>query len=243
MLNPSLAIEAQSPATIVAAYRPFEHAEYETIAPPTFANDDQQRARELAKAIVGLLQEGNAAVTVPLPRSADDRLEAPTRSGGLAGFVDGDQIKFAVVAELKRDGETMALVFRLARPASETVAELPQPAKPGLPKWRLKRALAFIESNIGNPISLNDLAQAAGLSPVYFGAQFRLATGLPPHEYVLRRRICRAQQLLLEPNSAVLDVALSVGFQTQAHFSTVFKRIAGETPSRWRRQRMNGEAA
>jgi len=83
-------------------------------------------------------------------------------------------------------------------------------------------------------ITLQDLALAAGLSRMYFAAQFRAATGLRPHEYLLKRRIERAVELLKRAEISLVDVALTVGFQTQAHFTTVFKRFAGDTPYQWR---------
>src|SRR6202008_2860377 len=83
-------------------------------------------------------------------------------------------------------------------------------------------------------ITLATLAQVAGLSRMYFAAQFRAATGCRPHECVLRKRIERAQQLLLETSEPLVSIALGVGFQSQAHFSTVFKRFAGMSPNQWR---------
>lgn len=107
-----------------------------------------------------------------------------------------------------------------------------------LPKWRLTRVLKYIDANIGEPITLAHLAAAAGLSRMYFAKQFRAATGIRPHDYVLRKRIERAQQMLAKP-AALVDIALSVGFQTQAHFTTVFKRFVGTTPCQWRREQPN----
>jgi AraC-like DNA-binding protein len=74
---------------------------------------------------------------------------------------------------------------------------------------------------------------------MYFARQFRAATGMRPHDYVLRKRIERAQLMLAVTPNALVDVALSVGFQTQAHFTTVFKGIVGITPCRWRREQPN----
>jgi AraC-like DNA-binding protein len=105
----------------------------------------------------------------------------------------------------------------------------------GLSSRRLMRVLAYIEAHIGEPITLANLAATAGLSRMYFARQFRAATGIRPHKYVLRRRIERAQQLLTATSDALVDIALSVGFQTQAHFTTVFKKIVGNTPRQWRR--------
>jgi len=124
----------------------------------------------------------------------------------------------------------------IAPPASEADAR-PAPRRrcSPLPTWRLKRTLTYIETHLDGAVSLADLAAAAGLTRMHFAAQFRVATGLRPHEFLLRRRIERAQELLASPNQTLVDVALSVGFQTQAHFTTVFKRFVGETPHRWRR--------
>jgi AraC family transcriptional regulator len=143
------------------------------------------------------------------------------------------------VGKLNRSAEN---AMRLALVASlvETLVPAPpaytcRPAVPGLSNRRLMRVLAHIDAHIGEPITLANLATTAGLSRMYFARQFRASTGIRPHEYVLRRRIERAQQLLTATSDALVDIALSVGFQTQAHFTTVFKKIVGNTPRQWRR--------
>ncbi len=109
-----------------------------------------------------------------------------------------------------------------------------------LPKWRLRRALDFIEANLGQPIGLADVAASTGLTRMHFAAQFRSTTGYSPHTYLLRRRIEHAQTLLRSSALSVLDVALSCGFGSHAHFTTVFGRMVGEPPNSWR-ARMRGE--
>jgi AraC-like DNA-binding protein len=130
----------------------------------------------------------------------------------------------------------LAIVLRLLTLRSNTVPAQARPPRTALPKWRLKRAFDYIEEHLAEPVTLADVAAYAGLSRMYFAAQFRAATGLRPHEYLLRRRIERAQDLLSTSCLTLVEVALSVGFQTQAHFTTVFKRFAGDTPHQWRRQ-------
>ncbi|MEW6148553.1 MAG: helix-turn-helix transcriptional regulator, partial [Pseudomonadota bacterium] len=83
-------------------------------------------------------------------------------------------------------------------------------------------------------ITLEHLAAVAGLSRMHFAAQFRAAVGMRPHEYLLKCRIERAQELLKQGDVSLVDTALTVGFQTQAHFTTVFKRFVGDTPYQWR---------
>ncbi|WP_341992364.1 AraC family transcriptional regulator [Azorhizobium sp. AG788] len=128
----------------------------------------------------------------------------------------------------------LAIVSRIATLLAEAEDHAPRRVKSALPKWRLKRVTEFVDAHLAETITLADLAEAAGLTRMHFAAQFRVATGVRPHEYLLRRRIARAQELLAVPGASLVDVALSVGFQTQAHFTTVFKRFTGQTPHRWR---------
>ncbi|HSI39903.1 MAG TPA: AraC family transcriptional regulator [Xanthobacteraceae bacterium] len=110
----------------------------------------------------------------------------------------------------------------------------PERVRSGLPNWRLKRVKAYVEDNLSESVTLAGMAAAAGLSRMHFAAQFRVATGLRPHDYVLHRRIEAAQAMLIESGESLVQIALAVGFQTQAHFTTVFRRIVGDTPHQWR---------
>jgi AraC-like DNA-binding protein len=122
-----------------------------------------------------------------------------------------------------------------ARTAVEPVEIKPKRRHVGaLQKWRLKRVVEYIDSHLAAKITLSDLAAVAGLSQMYFASQFRLATSQGPHEFLLKRRIGRAEALLLNTTMPILEIALTVGFQTQAHFTTVFKRFVGCSPHRWR---------
>jgi AraC family transcriptional regulator len=132
-----------------------------------------------------------------------------------------------------------AIVARLLARAVERMPQAARRASP-LPKWRLRRALDFIEANLAQPIGLADVAASTGLTRMHFAAQFRSTTGYSPHAYVLRRRIEHAQMLLRSTALSVLDVALSCGFGSHAHFTTVFGRMVGESPNSWR-TRMRGK--
>jgi AraC family transcriptional regulator len=134
----------------------------------------------------------------------------------------------------------LAAVARLVETLEPSQSQTEKPrAVTALPKWRLMRVLKYIDANIGEPITLANLANTAGLSRMYFAKQFRAATGIRPHDYILRKRIGRAQQMLAAKPAALVDIALSVGFQTQAHFTTVFKKFVGSTPCQWRREQPN----
>jgi AraC family transcriptional regulator len=103
-----------------------------------------------------------------------------------------------------------------------------------LQKWRLKRVVEYVDLHLSAKITLAELAAVAGLSRMHFASQFRAATNLRPHEFVLRRRVQRAEELLQNTTTPIVEIALSMGFQTQAHFTTIFKRFVGSTPNRWR---------
>ncbi|MBR0692753.1 helix-turn-helix domain-containing protein [Bradyrhizobium lablabi] len=108
-----------------------------------------------------------------------------------------------------------------------------------LPKWRMKRLEQYLSANIHRPISLGDMAAVAGLSKMHFAAQFRAATGFRPHEYLLLKRVEHAKAAMLQTTMPLVEVAFSVGFNAQAHFSTVFKRFTGMSPARWKQEYQN----
>jgi AraC family transcriptional regulator len=103
-----------------------------------------------------------------------------------------------------------------------------------LQKWRLRRVTEYVDGHLSNRITLLDMAAVAGLSRMHFASQFRVATGVRPHEFLLRRRVRRAQELLQNTTMSIVEIALTVGFQTQAHLTTVFKQFVSCTPGRWR---------
>lgn len=121
-------------------------------------------------------------------------------------------------------------------PASELqrVSAWSRPVRGGLPFWRLKRVLAYIDDNLGRDITLADLAAIACLSAHHFSELFRQSMGTSPYRYVLNRRIECAKVLLRESMLGVLDVALAVGFSDQSHFSKVFRRATGMAPGMYR---------
>jgi AraC family transcriptional regulator len=120
------------------------------------------------------------------------------------------------------------LVMHIAR------LRLPLRTIGALPKWRLQRVQEYIDTHLDSALSLANLASVVGLARMHF-AQFRAATGHRPHEYVLSRRIETAKAMLSSTNMPIAEVALSVGFNAQSHFSTVFKRLTGASPARWKR--------
>lgn len=110
----------------------------------------------------------------------------------------------------------------------------------GLPPRRLQRVLEHVKENIEKDLSVAEMAQVVGMSQYYFSKLFKLSTGTTPHQYVMRQRVERAQELLRDTNTALVEVATHVGFETQSHFTSVFRRLVGITPKKFRELRSDG---
>lgn len=106
-----------------------------------------------------------------------------------------------------------------------------RPRRETLTPMRLRRVMDYVESNLDQPLGIDDLAAQAGISAFHFARAFKAATGLPPHQHILRRRAERAHDLLRERRDRSLaDVAASVGFFDQSHLGQVLRRLFGLTP-------------
>jgi AraC family transcriptional regulator len=99
---------------------------------------------------------------------------------------------------------------------------------------RLTRILRYIDEHLDDRIRAGKLATMAGLSRSHFSRAFQAATGDPPQRYVLKRRVCRARELLAHDAPTIAEVAVRTGFSSQAHLSTAFREEVGTTPARYR---------
>ncbi|HEX6999514.1 MAG TPA: AraC family transcriptional regulator [Gammaproteobacteria bacterium] len=107
----------------------------------------------------------------------------------------------------------------------------------GLAPWQVRAVTAHIEANLDRPLRSGDLAKLVRLSPAHFSRTFRNTFGCSPLEHVTRRRIERAQGLMLSTDLPLSRIALDCGLADQAHFSRLFRRVVGESPRAWRRAR------
>jgi AraC family transcriptional regulator len=112
-----------------------------------------------------------------------------------------------------------------------------RPAKRGLAPWQVRTLESHVETNLDKPIKSSELATIVRLNPAYFCRVFRESFGEPPLQYISRRRIERAQSLMLSTETSLSQIAFDCGFSDQAHFSRLFRRVAGDTPRAWRRAR------
>ena len=109
-------------------------------------------------------------------------------------------------------------------------------ARGGLAPWQVKRACEKLESDLGGKISLDQIAADFDLSVSHFSRAFRVSTGLPPHQWLLRQRVKAAKQLMSVRDLPLSEIAISAGFANQSHFTRVFSAVVGVSPAAWRRE-------
>lgn len=102
------------------------------------------------------------------------------------------------------------------------------------PSDQVERTLALIESSLSKGLSLEELAEEAGVSRSHFARRFRAETGFSPHRYQSQQRIEKAKLMLRESRLSLVDIAIELGFCSQSHFTQVFRALAGMTPRRFR---------
>jgi AraC family transcriptional regulator len=125
--------------------------------------------------------------------------------------------------------------------AVQLIRHVLAPRRPGrgrdgvLPRGRLRAVVEYIEEHLDACPSLAQLAAVARLSPYHFARQFKGATGLPPHQFVIARRVERAKHFLQgREDFSLAQVAVHAGFSDQSQLSHHFKRLVGVTPRQFR---------
>jgi AraC family transcriptional regulator len=175
---------------------------------------DLDPARLTAPALDGL--------DLPHLRAALRAVDAELTAGGAGGSLAAESLANVLAVHLIRH----ALAPRLRRRGRDGA----------LPRTRLRAVVGYIEERLGQNLTLDEMAAVARLSPYHFARQFKAATGLPPHRYVIARRVERARELLQAgANLSLTEVALSAGFSDQSRLIRHFKRLLGVTPGEFRR--------
>lgn len=136
-----------------------------------------------------------------------------------------NQQQFDLYQSLRRVGHHAA-----GRRAVPTTSQ-----KGGLTPWQLSRAVEYIRRQAARPITISEVAASIDLSDSHFRRAFKIATGLPPHRWLLSVRICEAQRLLKEGVTSLSEIAIVTGFVDQSHFSRAFQKIVGVSPRVWQR--------
>jgi AraC family transcriptional regulator len=157
-------------------------------------------------------------------------------------------LAMSLVAELQSGGamgelyaETLgaSLAVHLLRKYSIRRSAVPERSG-GLSRRQLLRALDYIQAHLGENLALEAIAKAAGISPFHFARLFKQSMHETPHRYVLRCRVGRAKELLLQQDLPICAVASQAGFCDQSHLTFHFKRSYGVTPKAFLRMHAVG---
>ena len=114
------------------------------------------------------------------------------------------------------------------------MAEAAEGARSELPACRLRRVIEYVQENLQRDLRLAELSALVHMSPYHFARLFKQSTGVPPHRFLVRRRIDAARALLAAQTAPIAEIAQLVGFRTPSHFTTTFRRVTGRTPSAYR---------
>jgi AraC family transcriptional regulator len=161
------------------------------------------------------------ALELPHLRAAMRAVDAELTAGEAGGALAAESLANVVAVHLLRH---------------LTARRRPERGRDGvLPRGRLRAVVEYIEAHLDAGPSLAQMAAVARLSAYHFARQFRAAVGLPPHQYVIARRVERAKQLLqVGTGLSLAEVAADAGFSDQSQFSHHFKRLVGVTPGQFR---------
>jgi AraC family transcriptional regulator len=140
------------------------------------------------------------------------------------------------VNQLFVDHLLLAVTSHIVQAYGRLSAAAAGPARGGLAPWQLRKACEQLEADLEGNLTLQQVAAEFGLSTSHFSRAFRVSTGLPPHQWLLHRRVATAKRLLSDRNLPLSEVAIIAGFANQSHFSRVFSALVGTSPGVWRRQ-------
>jgi AraC-like DNA-binding protein len=175
------------------------------------------------QAVIGLQQAQLHAEQTGIAQELDRKVKQRTKELGTANAQLGRALK--QIDTLRDDLQRENLLLR----------EQAAGTRGGLAPWQLKRAEALMSENLSVQVPLGQVAEECGLSVRHLARAFRQSTGVPPHRWLLDRRVERAKELLPNSKLSLSDVALACGFGDQSHFTRTFTAAVRLSPGVWRR--------
>lgn len=143
-----------------------------------------------------------------------------TEAGGAHGKIYAESLAAALAVRLIKNYSAQNLPVR--------------DCKGGLAPRKLNLLIEYINENLHGDLGLEELADICGLNIYHFARMFKISTGMPPHQYVVKQRIETAKYLLKNSKLPMMEICLQVGFQSQNHFTTLFRKHTGATPKQYR---------
>lgn len=165
-------------------------------------------------------------------------MDADPALGHLVRLVDIELAEEFESPPIYVDCLARAIAARLVRAhATRDTLRRPVTFQPRARSAVVTRAIEYMQEHLDASVSIDDVASAAGRSASHFARQFRGEVGAPPHQYLLRLRVERAQELLAGSRLPLAEIALICGFSHQEHMTRLFRRHCGTTPAAYRRSR------
>lgn len=194
----------------------------------------------IGERVIGYLQTGQVLLRPPTEKSFRTAMAALEKWKGTLDVAALQTAYFETrVLTKARYGAVLRLLTSFAQHLSLLSNELMIKSVSTEPP-AVAKARAFIEAHLGEPLALEQVSRAAGMSAFYFCKVFKSATGLTFTDYIARARVEKTKQLLLNPHTRISEAAFEAGFQSLSQFNRVFRRVAGEAPTAYR-DRLHGD--
>jgi AraC family transcriptional regulator len=176
---------------------------------------------------------------LPTANFSEDEVPPSNMPAFIASLIESAANSFEVDLAASRDYlfQAFDLIRVQINPPRDSKLD---PRRGRLATWQTKRIIAYINDNLSTDIQARDLAKFANLSVSHFFRAFKVSVGLPPREYITRRRVDLAREMMSSTDEPLSQVALACGLNDQSSFCRVFRRIAGQSPSEWRRANASG---
>ncbi|PYD78226.1 helix-turn-helix domain-containing protein (plasmid) [Komagataeibacter sucrofermentans] len=199
---------------------------------------DPDRPFEVLHLYLGLTLVNRAARSLGLNPS---HLSIRDISGVQDAFISG--VLTGLTAEIKTPHSASSLfvngllegltVHLLRHYARAQPSPTPRPAQ--LPAWKLRKALDHMEAHLAEPFDLDFLAGLCAMSRFHFSRSFHNTMGQSPSRWFIQRRVEHAKELLSKTNRSVIEIALTIGYESPSHFAQVFRKETSMSPRDYRK--------